>query len=160
MHSSALKLKLALTALVSVKLKAYNQDNNPSKLEFNSFIRGYHAYMDVWVPTIDECNRLERDVTNSHDPDAVAIKLETGTVVGHVPFNLAPILSQFLRRSCNHGTAKVTGTRINRGAGYGLEIPCVYSLFGPLSYVDRLKRILKEKEITVHENNKQKIVIT
>ena len=44
----------------------------------------------------------------------------------HVPFNLAPIISAFLKRSCNKGLVEVTGSRVNRGAGYGLEIPCKY----------------------------------
>ena len=36
-----------------------------------------------------------------------------------------PILSQFLRREFNKGSCEVTGDMVNRGAGYGLEIPCV-----------------------------------
>ena len=26
--------------------------------------------------------------------------------------------------------------KINRGAGYGLEVPCVYRLYGPKVYID------------------------
>ena len=48
----------------------------------------------------------------------------SGETVGHVPFNLAPIISTFLKRSCNKGLVEVTRNRVNRGAGYGLEIPC------------------------------------
>ena len=40
------------------------------------------------------------------------------------------LISQFLQR----GFAEVTGPRVNRGAGYGLEIPCVYKLYGPKPY--------------------------
>ena len=46
-------------------------------------------------------------------------------VVGHIPYNLAPIVKMVL------GFAEVTRTRVNRGAGYGLEIPCKYSFYGP-----------------------------
>ena len=28
------------------------------------------------------------------------------------------------------------GERVNRGAGYGLEVPCVYRLYGPRVYID------------------------
>ena len=42
-----------------------------------------------------------------------------------------PRLSQFLRREVNKGFVEVTGKKENRGAGYGLEIPCVYHLYGP-----------------------------
>ena len=54
----------------------------------------------------------------------------SGETVGHVPFNLAPIISAFLKRSCNKGLVEVTGNRVNRGAGYGLEIPCKYNFYG------------------------------
>ena len=63
-------------------------------------------------------------------------------MVGHVPFNLAPYISAFLRRDTNSGFAKVTGEKINRGAGYGLEIPCVYSLYGPKAYIDKLTELV------------------
>ena len=31
--------------------------------------------------------------------------------------------------------------KVNRGAGYGLEIPCVYRLYGPKVYTDRMKQL-------------------
>ena len=43
---------------------------------------------------------LEREPTNPEDKYAVAIKKSSGTV-GHVPFNLAPVVSSFLKRSLN-----------------------------------------------------------
>ena len=58
----------------------------------------------------------------------------SGETVGHVPFNLAPIISAFLKRSCNKGLVEVTGNRVNRGAGYGLEIPCKYHFYGSTQY--------------------------
>ena len=30
-------------------------------------------------------------------------------------------------------------TKVNRGAKYGLEIPCVYRLYGTRAYIERLK---------------------
>ena len=64
-------------------------------------------------------------------------------IVGHVPFNIASVLSQFLRRDCNQGFVEVTGEKINRGAGYGLEIPCTYKLYGPRPYIERLAEIVQ-----------------
>ena len=29
--------------------------------------------------------------------------------------------------------------QLNRGVGYGLEIPCVYRLYDPIVYVDKMK---------------------
>jgi hypothetical protein len=33
----------------------------------------------------------------------------------------------FLSRTCNKAVVEVTGPKVNRGAGYGLEVPCVSS---------------------------------
>ncbi len=83
---------------------------------------------------VGEVLRLERDPTNQEDINAVAIINASG-IVGHIPFNLAPIMSAFLRRPINKGMAEVTGNRVNRGAGYGLD-----SMQVPLLWIiERLK---------------------
>lgn len=102
-----------------------------------SFVRGYHAYMDVWEPQIGEVLTLEREPHNQVDRHAVST-VKSGLVVGHVPFNLAPVFSPFLKRSFNKGTAEITGGKVNRGAGYGLEVPCIYHLYGPKVYLERV----------------------
>ena len=61
--------------------------------------------------------------TNKKDSNAVAV-LKEDSIVGHVPRNLSPRLFHFLRRDVNNAFAEVTGQKVNRGAGYGLEIPC------------------------------------
>ena len=71
-------------------------------VEFNSFIRGYHAYKDIWEPFIGETLLLKREPTNVKDRSAVAVMKET-EVVGHVPYNISSDLSMFLRRDCNRG---------------------------------------------------------
>ena len=75
----------------------------------------------------------------------VAVKKEE-VIVGHVPFNLAPFISAFLRHDRNSGFAKVVGNKVNRGAGYGVEIPCEYSLYGPKLYIDKLKELVASLE--------------
>ena len=52
----------------------------------------------------------------------------------------------FLTRSQNKGVTEVTGTKVNRGAGYGLEIPCVYRLYGTRAYIERIKTAVEEIE--------------
>lgn len=108
-------------------------------LEIKSFVRGYHAYQDFWSPQLGEVLPIEREPTNEKDQFAVAVKYE-GRVVGHLPFNIAPTVSRFLNRSVNKGTVEVTGARVNRGAGYGVEIPCKYRLYGSKKHVDILKK--------------------
>ena len=71
--------------------------------------------------------------TNEKDSKAVAV-LKEDVIVGHVPRNLSPSLFQFLRRDVNKTFAELTGQKVNRGAGYGLEIPCTYRLYGPPAY--------------------------
>ena len=76
--------------------------------EFDSYIRGYHAYQDIWNPVVGESLLLKREPDNSVDSSAVAVWRED-EIVGHVPFNIASVLSQFLRRDCNQGFVEVTG---------------------------------------------------
>ena len=73
---------------------------------------------------------------NRHDLHAVAIYRDS-EFVGHVPYNLATRMSAFFMRETN-AFAEITGPKVNRGAGYGLEVPCVYHLYGPNVYVDKM----------------------
>ena len=47
-------------------------------------------------------------------------------MVGHIPYSV-----QIQMRNVNKGFAEVTGEELNRGAGYGQEVPCVFRLYGP-----------------------------
>ena len=89
--------------------------------------------MSIWTPVQDEILRLIPEPANSVDRNAVVVVNE-GRVVGHVPFNLAPIISLFLRRDVNKAFARVTGEKANRGAGHRLEI-----IYGPKPYVDKIR---------------------
>ena len=115
-----------------------------NNFSFDSFVRGYHVYIDQWEPWIGEILPLERESTNPEDKRAVAVK-KCGRIVGHVPFNIAPVVSAFLKRTANKGLVEVTGCKVNPGAGYGLEIPCKYHFFGSNLYVERLKTIVEKQ---------------
>ena len=95
---------------------------------------------------VGESLLLRREPDNSVDSSAVAVLREDQTV-GHMPFNiLSSVISQFLRREGNQGFVEVTGDKVNRGAGYGLEIMApvaTYKLYGPRLYIQRLKEIVK-----------------
>ena len=65
-------------------------------VEFNLFIRGYHAYKHIWEPYVGETLLLKQEPTNVKDHSAVAVMKET-EVVGHVPHNISSPLSMFLR---------------------------------------------------------------
>jgi len=38
--------------------------------------------------------------------------------------------------------ARVTGGKVYQGAGYGLEIPCVYQFYEPKPYIDKLREVI------------------
>ena len=46
-----------------------------------------------------------------------------------------------MARYVNKAFAEVTGEIVSRGAGYGLEIPYVYHVYGPKTYIIKLKEL-------------------
>ena len=42
-------------------------------LRVKYFIRGYHEYMDIWVPNVEDKYRFKQEQENKKDPNAVAI---------------------------------------------------------------------------------------
>ena len=114
--------------------------------EFDSYIRGYRAYRNIWSPVVGEILLLKREPDSLVDASAVAVWKED-KIVGHVPYNIASVISQFLRRDCNKGFVQVTGNKVNRGAGYGLEVPCTtpctHRLYGPRPFIERITQIVQ-----------------
>lgn len=117
--------------------------------EIHSYIRGYHAYIGLWTPTIGEVLLVKPEPTNEKDSNAVAV-LKEDSIVGHVPRNLSLRLFHFLRRDVNKAFAEVTGQKVNRGAGYGLEIPCTYRLYGPPAYINKMKELVESLAASGH----------
>ena len=69
--------------------------------------------------------------------------MKEGQVAGHVPFNLSPIISLFLRRDVNKAFARVTGGKVNQGAGYmGLKYHVFTNFNGPKPYIDKLREVI------------------
>lgn len=147
-----------------------------------SFIRGYHAYMDIWVPSVEEEHDLRREPSNKEDSNAVAVVRESlhemeenlslrsvqramrrrdmstekryshpnemredFEIIGHVPKLMAIWLTKFLKRAANSGKAVIKGKRVNRGGGYGLEIPCEFHFTGDAFSISWLKAKLKKE---------------
>ena len=121
--------------------QAVSGSEDLASFEFQSFVRGYHVYKSIWDPMNGEVLRLAREPDNCQDKLAVAVMKED-SVVGHIPHHLAPIVSAFLKRNVNKGMAEVIGERVNRDAGYGLEVPCTYRFYGSKPYIDRLRRLV------------------
>ena len=127
------------------------ESTSETVLHLNFFIRVHHEYQEIWTPEIGDEYELRRGPLNTVDHNAVAIvrkrgggksrrkcidenEINGGTVLGHVPKLMALWLTKFLKRPTNKERAVAKGKRVNRAAGYGLEIPCEYCFTG-----DKLK---------------------
>ena len=87
---------------------------------------------DIWTPVIGQTLYLKREPTNRR------IKTLWPFMI---PYNLAPYLSRFMARDVNKTFAAVIGEKVNRGAGYRLDIPCMCLVYGPKTYVNKLKEL-------------------
>ena len=54
--------------------------------------------------------------------------------------SISQSLSSF--SSCPESFVSSSRNAVTRGAGYGLEIPCVYTLYRPKPYIDKLKELV------------------
>ena len=86
--------------------------------------------------------QLVQEPDNCADKSAVAVMKMDTVIVGHVPYNLASIFYQFLKRDFIKAMVEVTGERVNCGAGFGLEVPCKYWLYGLKQYTNKIYRRL------------------
>ena len=46
---------------------------------------------------------------------------------------------------------EIVGQPVNRGAGMGMEVPCIYHLFGPKKYLKTLEEVIKNDFSSVRE---------
>ena len=87
------------------------------------------VYKDVWNSIIgDDSLTCERE-EHENDKSAVAIIWDvcvSKKIVGHVPVNWSKVAFKFLQLTNYHIRVEVTGKRVNRGVGLGLEIPANY----------------------------------
>ena len=100
-----------------------------NSFSFNSYARGYHAYMKIWNPVDGAVLVCTRETDNPHDNYAVSI-IRSSYVVGHVPLGLSKIFSNFLSLPISTMLCTVTGKRLTRGAGLGLEVLVMYQAKG------------------------------
>ena len=70
-----------------------------------------------------------RETDNPHDSYAVFI-IRNSYVAGHNSLGLSKTFSNFLSLPVSTMLCIVTGKRLNRGAGLGLEIPVMYQARG------------------------------
>ena len=100
---------------------------------------------------IDEALYLHCEPDNPKDSLVVAIVTGEDVIIGHVPELFNRQLFYFLQRDGHYGYCEVTGERINRGIGVGLEIPCKYHLRGMNIYVKKLSSIINNLIVKVYK---------
>ena len=114
-----------------------------STFQCDNFVRGYHVYMNIWEPLVGECLNSRKEPTNEMDKTAVAVirinSYSEDVVVGHVPKNMSMIVFMFLSLPHCALDIFVTGKRISRGGGYGLEIPAHFYIYGTENAINWLK---------------------
>ena len=114
-----------------------------STFQCDSFVRGYHVHMNIWKPPVGECLKRRKEPTNKMEKTAVAvIRINSyieEVVVGHVPKNMSKIVFMFPFLPHCALDIFVTGKRISRGGGYGLEIPANFYFFGPEKAINWFK---------------------
>ena len=130
-------------------------DLNLERWSISSYLRGYHAYMNIWNPLVgDDSLFCRKENGNVHDPHAVAI-IAGNAIVGHVPENICGFFWRFLSLPNTSIRAEVLGTRVNRGAGHGLEIPVRYIFQGHQKAVRWIKGKVEEEEARVEKRFKK-----
>ena len=75
---------------------------------FQSFGHKHHEYYRSWTPVTGELFPFKREISNDHDPFAVAI-WKDGEVVGHVPMSMSKITSWFLNYNGSVVFCEITG---------------------------------------------------
>ena len=61
-------------------------------------------------------------------------------------------LTKFLKRATNIGKVVIKGKRVNKGDGYGLEIPCEYQFMDDAFSISWLKEKLQKEGFDVYVN--------
>ena len=113
-----------------------------------SCIRGYHAYFKYSTVCVGDLMMCEIEEDNKHDKYAVAVKDESGQIVGHIPIEISMIMNKFIRDS-GEIEVECIGHKYNAGQGKGLEIPVDYRLVGNQQYLRRVVRKLKIKDLSL-----------
>ena len=103
----------------------------------------------------------QKEPENSHSCTAVAVCRSVNgkhIVVGHIPANLSSTLFKFLTLPESSVTLCVTGNRLNRGGGFGMEVPVKARLEGHSKAVAWAKkniiRLINDHERRVEYCNK------
>ena len=130
-------------------------DPDLERCYFNSYSRGYHTYMNIWISLIgDESLIYRKEKGNEYDPHAVAIT-RNNVVVGRVAQIICDHFWKFISLPRTSIRSRVLGKRVNRGAGYGLQIPICFIFQGHVKGIAWIKKEIEDAEKMVQSRNKK-----
>ena len=114
----------------------------------STYVGGFHVYQTVWLSILVEKN-LERrhEEKNKEDESAIGVyrnDFQKESLVGHMPRNISKFANKFLKLPNSKFSCKVKGKRLNRGAGYGFEIPVIYTFNGNEKVIEWIKSKIQE----------------
>ena len=139
-HKNLKKLYFEKNNSISLRLE---RDNRFPKFCIESYVRGFHVYQIVWSPIIGEENLDCRDEEKNEDDEfAIGVyrnDFQKETSVGHMPGNISKFVYKFLKFPNSKFSCKLKGKRLNRGAGYCLEIPVIYTFNGHEKAIEWIK---------------------
>ena len=100
--------------------------------------------MNIWNPKLGHNDvEVKHETNNEHDKFSIAI-FHSKRIAGHVPKNLSKFSYQFsLLPNCTI-SCEVTGKRVNRGGGYGLEISLKHTFLGPNKAIEWIEKRVTE----------------
>ena len=101
---------------------------------YEHFTNGYHVYLKVWIPLLDECLFGNKEQSNGVDKNAVAViclnNCRKEELVSYVPQSISKVVSLYLSLLHCYLELEVTGKRVYSGVGYGLKITARLRFYG------------------------------
>ena len=130
-------------------------DEHFTVFNYSCYSRDYHAYKEIWNPTVSDDSLIcEPEESNEHDKYAVAIVFDDcflKKVVGHVLLYWSKLAFKFLQFQNHSIRVVVTGKRVNRGTGLGLEIPVDYFFYGDSRVIAWFKNSIEKLDRCIDE---------
>ena len=84
---------------------------------------------------------------NEEDEFAIGVyrnDFQKETLVKHMPRNISKFLYKFLKLPYSKLSWRMKEKRLNRGAGYGMEIPVIYTFNGHEEAIELIKPKIQE----------------
>ena len=118
------------------------------KLNFKSFVMGFHKYRKIWEPKSNEILEVKIELTNEMDKFAVAL-IKNKKIIGNLPLGKTGCFSEtiFYFLKCKYSDYKVKivdGKTVNLGDGMGMRVPYLLLFRGQSDYIDILSRELSK----------------